>query len=142
MSKLRVARLKDITAVQCFKCHEATKKDTIRGVRVDRCTTCGGIWLDEGELECLTTGQYSTRRMLLREARERTVSSIAMHTCPKCAARLNPMIIGHGLELDVCNNCNGIGFDAGELKYYLSLNSGKIKRSWYQKLKDWLISKK
>jgi uncharacterized protein len=35
----------------CPKCGSQLDEITFRGVRVDKCFTCGGVWLDDGELE-------------------------------------------------------------------------------------------
>ena len=34
--------------------------------------------------------------------------------CPKCGADLKEMAM-HGVQVDVCTECNGIWFDAGEI---------------------------
>ena len=41
-------------AAQCPRGDGALETITVEGVEVDRCGTCGGVWLDAGELEQLT----------------------------------------------------------------------------------------
>ena len=37
----------------CVDCHEVLKVEKMDGVEVDVCQSCGGLWLDEGELAVL-----------------------------------------------------------------------------------------
>jgi len=37
--------------MHCPKCGADLDEITFRGVRVDKCFACGGVWLDDGELE-------------------------------------------------------------------------------------------
>ena len=39
--------------VECPKCDGTLVEIEHEGVRIDRCNTCGGVWLDAGELEQL-----------------------------------------------------------------------------------------
>jgi Zn-finger nucleic acid-binding protein len=36
--------------LDCPKCKKAMIKLTREGVTIDKCLTCGGIWLDKGEI--------------------------------------------------------------------------------------------
>src|SRR2546427_68632 len=40
--------------MRCPKCGMELAEVTFRGVRIDRCTSCAGVWLDAGELETLS----------------------------------------------------------------------------------------
>ncbi|MBK6916071.1 MAG: zf-TFIIB domain-containing protein [Deltaproteobacteria bacterium] len=37
--------------MHCPKCGMELSEITFRGVKVDKCFACGGVWLDDGELE-------------------------------------------------------------------------------------------
>ena len=39
--------------MHCPKCGSGLDEITFRGVKVDKCLTCGGVFLDDGELEQL-----------------------------------------------------------------------------------------
>lgn len=39
--------------MKCPKCGGDLKEIGFRGVNIDRCTLCDGVWLDQGELEKL-----------------------------------------------------------------------------------------
>jgi hypothetical protein len=42
--------------MRCPKCGMELKEIALKGVQVDRCFGCNGLWLDEGELEKLGKG--------------------------------------------------------------------------------------
>jgi hypothetical protein len=39
--------------MRCPKCDEPLSPDTLRGIHVEVCATCHGIWLESGDLEQL-----------------------------------------------------------------------------------------
>jgi len=43
--------LKDLHYMRCPKCGMQLVEIDYRGVKIDRCTACEGVWLDAGELE-------------------------------------------------------------------------------------------
>jgi Uncharacterized protein conserved in bacteria len=45
--------IKNICHMKCPKCGGALDEIVFRGVTIDRCNSCGGVWLDSGELEKL-----------------------------------------------------------------------------------------
>jgi hypothetical protein len=47
-------RLRDLHYMKCPKDGTDLQTIELHGVKIDQCATCGGIWLDAGELEQLT----------------------------------------------------------------------------------------
>ena len=47
------ARLRALHWMRCPKCGLLLDEITFRGVKVDKCFSCGGVYLDDGELEQL-----------------------------------------------------------------------------------------
>jgi protein-arginine kinase activator protein McsA len=47
------SRLKDLHYMRCPKCGMELKEIPHKGVNIDKCFSCDGIWLDAGELEIL-----------------------------------------------------------------------------------------
>jgi Zn-finger nucleic acid-binding protein len=47
------------TVLRCPKCDAPMRMYERNGVHVDRCTDCGGIFLDRGELDRLITAESS-----------------------------------------------------------------------------------
>jgi len=46
-------RIKTTCYMRCPKCGGNLNEVVFRGIRIDRCSSCGGVWLDNGELEKL-----------------------------------------------------------------------------------------
>jgi hypothetical protein len=46
-------RLKELHWMRCAKCGAELTEIEFRGVKVDKCFNCGGVYLDDGELEQL-----------------------------------------------------------------------------------------
>lgn len=53
MERVERERLKAVHYMRCPKCGMALEAVTLKGVQIDRCYSCNGTWLDEGELEQL-----------------------------------------------------------------------------------------
>lgn len=52
--------------VLCPKCGNNLAEVKLKNVRVNRCTGCGGVWLDKGELEKLTQHGEGSLSNLIR----------------------------------------------------------------------------
>ena len=59
MSEPEKRRLRDIHFMRCPKCGLELEEILLRGVKIDKCFGCGGLWLDSGELEELTTREHA-----------------------------------------------------------------------------------
>ena len=46
-------RLKELHWMRCAKCGEELHEMEFQGVKIDKCFNCGGVYLDDGELEQL-----------------------------------------------------------------------------------------
>ncbi|MFO7561160.1 MAG: zf-TFIIB domain-containing protein [Enhygromyxa sp.] len=46
-------RLKELHWMRCAKCGAELQEVEFRSVKVDKCFSCGGVYLDDGELEQL-----------------------------------------------------------------------------------------
>ena len=44
-------QLRELCRMRCPKCGEPLKERSFQKILIDQCTGCGGIWLDNGELE-------------------------------------------------------------------------------------------
>jgi Zn-finger nucleic acid-binding protein len=94
-------------------------------VEIDRCQSCHGIWLDEGELvEIVDVRDKKFNKELVKK----TVSNAFMGVpktehdeeliCPKCGTAMNPVnyAISSGVIIDRCPNDCGVWFDNHELE--------------------------
>jgi hypothetical protein len=46
-------RLKELHHMHCPKCGMSLIEIDYKGIKVDKCSSCAGIWLDAGELELI-----------------------------------------------------------------------------------------
>ncbi len=53
---------KAVCYMKCPKCGADLNEVTFRGIKIDRCLNCDGVWLDEGELDKLA-GEEDTSRI-------------------------------------------------------------------------------
>ena len=81
-----------------------------RDVRVDVCPSCGGMWLDAGELRRLTCDRRLSD-YLTKDIGTRTSSPVV---CPACG-HLMDVERAEDVEVDVCLECRGVWLDTGEL---------------------------
>ncbi|MCM2372139.1 TFIIB-type zinc ribbon-containing protein [Aporhodopirellula aestuarii] len=91
---------------------------------VDQCPSCGGVWLDAGELQALQQLAERDHKTYLRRidiiarayefARQETRPEI---TCPKCGGRLEAgeYVYCSQIMIDRCVDCAGVWLDKGEL---------------------------
>jgi Zn-finger nucleic acid-binding protein len=97
------------------------------GVEIDRCGTCGGVFLDYGELEKIqSTGNDAVRtrwddvkdavtRRAYERARRKERPPI---NCPSCGDEMFEREWGYGslVFVEVCIGCRGIWLDIDELE--------------------------
>lgn len=60
-------QLRELHWMRCPKCGLSLAEITFRGVKVDKCFGCGGVYLDDGELEQLAgkPGWFEAMRLFL-----------------------------------------------------------------------------
>ncbi|MHC4504045.1 MAG: TFIIB-type zinc ribbon-containing protein [Planctomycetota bacterium] len=87
-------------------------------ITTDKCTACGGVFLDKGELNALATGMAGDIEFCSKD--EDTLSDkFNVRTCPKCAD--TPMekvelVRYTDIIFDYCPACQGFFLDSGEVK--------------------------
>jgi len=133
--------------MECIKCKVPMKKAKMEGVLVDKCSTCGGIWLDAGELEMLMHHEEKSHNELLKEAKTELIEEkkrllITEGLCPKCQGQALHTYMRAGVELDRCPSCGGLFFDYGELDKVMNAEQTGVRhflhglKKSFEKLKD------
>ncbi|HWE30305.1 MAG TPA: zf-TFIIB domain-containing protein [Polyangia bacterium] len=114
----------------CVKCTSVLDKARVGDVEVDLCPSCGGLWLDHGEIERLGHGKPEDlgrlRTALAGTASPEPVSE-ASTSCPACAGQLLEVELGP-VHIEHCNKCYGIFLDKGELDEAVQAVSGSTVR--------------
>ena len=87
----------------------------LEGVEIDRCLTCGGTWLDAGEIDQIGT-LAGVPHGRLTEALEKGGGDKHGHRrCPRCPGTLRVVHV-ESVELDRCPYGHGLWFDAKEIE--------------------------
>ena len=111
--------------MNCPRCHAELTVETHKGIEVDRCPACGGMWLDYGELDQLEDTVFDIdepKGSLMFRSFEGDL------VCPKCEGRMQRFHYrANNLELDFCEHEHGVWLDAGEEKQVLERMRERIK---------------
>jgi uncharacterized protein len=91
-----------------------------KGIELDYCPACSGVWFDAGELELLleAAGLESDTRFLSGILKSREADTAEKkRRCPICRRKMNKVYIDEGKKIitDVCSGGHGIWFDGGEV---------------------------
>jgi Zn-finger nucleic acid-binding protein len=109
----------------CPVCQEPMVVLELDKIEIDHCINCGGIWLDEGELELLLETEEERNRLkdLFKEARSVKEKS---YPCPRCGKRMNKVFVGEERKviIDKCKKNHGLWFDQGELQKVVEIDTG------------------
>ncbi len=97
---------------------------TKQGVEVDYCDSCGGIWLDKGEIFHFTKRRKELANSLKSGVQQARPTS---RQCPKTGEALQELPLFDGtLVIDYCPASGGMWFDKGELKKVLTVDPRKL----------------
>ncbi|MGC9444614.1 MAG: zf-TFIIB domain-containing protein [Candidatus Methanospirareceae archaeon] len=112
MSQSRKSKRREL---ECPRCWVALQQEAVevRGpdVVIDVCPTCGGIWLDSGELNRLL-GDRKLSQYLSKHIGTQSKSQLV---CPACGWLMD-IETAEDVDVDVCLNCGGVWLDSDELE--------------------------
>ena len=116
--------------MDCPRCQVELKEEQHRGIEVDRCPQCQGMWLDHHELGQLEDTVADTGMpkgtMWMRSFGSDLV-------CPRCSKQMNWFRYRrHDLEIDHCPDEHGCWLDSGEekrIREILEERKSDLKRS-------------
>lgn len=96
-------------------------------LEIDYCVSCGGIWLDSGELELLFGDDAACRRFL--DAGQRVEGAKEKpRKCPICNKRMGKERLAGDppIVYDHCPRGDGLWFDRGELGHALAHGGAEL----------------
>lgn len=102
--------------MKCPVCHASDLRQQLlkNGLVVDTCAKCRGVWLDRGELLRFTSNKEFAQLGIDQLAWN---STEVQRQCPHCQHRmLQGAFADSSIEIDYCSQCEGVWFDAFELK--------------------------
>jgi len=110
--------------MKCPVCKESMIVLELEEVEIDYCTSCGGIWLDAGELGLLIENEKERERLLSSFQKDNDHPE-KPYKCPICRKKMDKVQVGENKDvlIDKCPDNNGLWFDKGELKEVIQLAS-------------------
>ena len=109
----------------CPRCGSSLKVQKYRGIEVDKCVSCEGMWLDYPELDELEDKVLDTDEV---KGSMVTRSSKGELPCPTCQAPMDQFRYRYNeLWLDVCPKEHGFWLDKDEEKRVLDLMEQRIR---------------
>ncbi len=100
----------------CPTCSVPMDPLLVREVELDRCSACGGLWFDGGELKQVIERLDSPGEVFdpPAQAPELARRPPGQRVCCRCKLKLRTGMF-HGIEVDNCQHCGGFFLDQGEL---------------------------
>ncbi len=102
----------------CPECGEPMIAYEFDGVEIDRCLSCGGTWLDSGEIEQICELGDVDSGPLTEAIEQAKGPTDPRRRCPRCARKMEQVRIGREtpVSLERCPLGDGLWFDRGELR--------------------------
>jgi Zn-finger nucleic acid-binding protein len=134
--------------ILCPHCKVELHKKHLKGVAVEECPTCRGIFFDEGELERVKNAEDNDLRWInfkLFGTKDQSDATGDQLDCPKCGFPLSPIQYGKSkATIHRCTNCHGVWLDKGEFEKILDYlrtmvareSSSDLADDWKKELKD------
>lgn len=127
--------------IRCPKCGMPLLEFTFRGIRIDQCAGCEGIWLDADELKRILRappgpnislelaseqGRLEAEPEDLGPAETLRLRALHLMRCPRCGGGLKEVSF-RDLLVDHCTRCRGVWLDPGELEQVAGAEFGMLK---------------
>jgi len=128
--------------LKCPNCKKEMVVLELDKVEIDHCLLCGGIWLDEGELELLLEGASEKNKLLASFKINKKIDE-KKRKCPACGKKMYKVLcdMEKKVLIDSCSKNHGLWFDRGELDQLLEMGGIENNSKIYSFLKD-LFGKK
>lgn len=123
----------------CPVCGTETAVLELHGVEIDYCFSCGGIWLDSGELEQLIGNEDKSAEILKSFKDVTSTSKEKKRPCPVCGKAMKKVEVTlseNSIILDKCPKEHGIWFDKDELLRIVSSSNAEGNEKVVEFLKD------
>lgn len=112
--------------MNCPVCSATLETITYEGIAIETCPSCGGEWLDDGELLQVAETRDELFSAEERQAIANATSFVGVpanepgrrRECPKCGAMMQQLNYAYdtGVIIDRCTANHGVWLDASELE--------------------------
>ena len=123
--------------MNCPACTKPLIVLELHSVEIDHCTSCGGVWLDAGELQLLLE-EATNRDELMASLTEGVGGKEKAIRCPICSKKLDKVLYGVDKKvlLDICPRNDGLWFDRGELQEVVDMGNFPANHRVYELIND------
>ena len=112
--------------MKCPRCDSKLSQKIHKGIEVDSCPDCGGMWLDFEELDELEDKVFDNDGLKGTMIFNTFPSEIK---CPKCGIQMRKFNYRlYDLEVDFCEEQHGFWLDKGEEERVLELMKEEVQR--------------
>ncbi len=123
----------------CPNCNTALEqKLTQRGVVLDYCNTCRGVWFDGGELFLFADFSDQLYEELYKAFENKQG---VLKICPRCRKKLYAANFMMSLNIDRCDDCDGLWFDKDEFEKLTKLLNVKYAAEFIEESEGQIIKK-
>lgn len=98
----------------CPVCKRAMSPVTAGWVMIDRCDGCLGEFYDTGELERAKQISDADSKWIRDTSLDRPAAGGPARACPGCQARMDSVLAGYDVTIEICPRCSGVWCDKGE----------------------------
>lgn len=108
--------------MKCPKCPEQVLATSeVKGIQIDQCGQCGGVWCDSSELSRLLAIEAGEVGRVARSKANPEASAKA-GKCPRDGTQMLRVASAKNrtVIIETCPDCRGIWLDGGELKELLA----------------------
>ncbi len=137
--------------MNCPACREPMIVLELDEIEIDHCISCGGIWLDGGELELLLETSTEKNKLLTSFQIDKDTKENP-RDCPICLKRMDKVLgdipdcrssagRANKVLMDKCHQNDGIWFDLGELEQIIKMGSFDKGNKVLNLLKDMFKSR-
>ena len=104
-------------ALACGKCTgQEMTAEVWDEIEIDRCTRCGGIFLDWGELTGMLRRRLGATADLDGASPRAAELDSRPAMCSRCGTPMHQATMAGGVRTDTCDACGGVILDRGELR--------------------------
>ena len=132
-----------IMKMKCPKCGNGLKIVENRGIEVDYCEECKGVWFDFTEIDELsdTIKEFNIVNPRIENLKLAEVNE-EIRNCPRCGSEMDKVTMsGKPPVFDFCPFNHGYWFDAKELEEYTRNNMTAVQRPSAEMLSEIMNNK-
>jgi PAT family beta-lactamase induction signal transducer AmpG len=118
-------------AMRCPKCRADMEQIDYEGTEIDRCTICGGIWFDAGEIDVLKDNKAATAIDTGDAKTGQQSNTVDSYQCPRCSGAMVKVVDPKQTHIwyETCSSCHGSYLDAGEFRDLANVSVADFFRS-------------